>query len=106
MHVFAFSPRKGTAAANMQPQISKATIKNRSNILRKLDAELQSQFRQHFIGETADVLVENATGRVCGRSERYFMVRLKGEHDNLKRNDLVTVKLVDNAPDSLIGELI
>jgi threonylcarbamoyladenosine tRNA methylthiotransferase MtaB len=106
MHVFAFSPRMGTTAANMKPQIGKATIKNRSNILRRLDAELQSQFRQQFIGETAEVLVENVTGRVCGRSERYFMVRLKGEHDNLKRNDLVTVKLVDNAPDSLIGELI
>jgi len=106
MHVFAFSPRMGTTAANMKPQIGKATIKKRSNILRKLDAELQSQFRQQFIGETADVLVENATGRVCGRSERYFMVCLKGEHNNLKRNNLVTVKLVDNAPDSLIGELI
>ena len=105
MHVFAFSPRKGTAAANMQDTVNTKVIKERSKILRDLDSQLQSDFRQQFIGETAGVLLENADSQPHGRAERYFFVEIQNNCKCLKKNDLLKVKLIGNNAACLIGEL-
>jgi len=114
MHIFRFSPRKGTAAANMQGVVDNRVIKNRSKILHELDIELGRKFRQQFIGETAVILLENNTGhsttlrtsQSCGRSERYFMVYLNEKTENLKKNELVRVKLVENGENGAIGQVL
>ncbi len=106
MHIFSFSPRKGTAAAAMQPAVDNKVIKERSKMLRELDTELGTNFRRQFIGETDTVLVENTNGQMCGRSERYFMVRIKKNAGTLRKNELVKVKLVENDPKAAIGEII
>jgi threonylcarbamoyladenosine tRNA methylthiotransferase MtaB len=103
MHVFSFSPRKGTAAANMQSAVDNRVIKKRSEILRDLDVESGLKYRRQFIGETAEILLENDNGQLCGRSERYFMVYLKKAEKKLKKNDLVKVKLVENHKNGIIG---
>jgi len=106
MHVFSFSPRKGTAAACMESAVSKKVVKERSLVLRRLEAELGHKFRQQFIGETATVLIENSNGQPSGRCERYFMVYLEKTGGKLKRNDLIKVKLVRNAENnSVIGQV-
>ena len=104
MHIFAFSPRKGTAAAVMQGALDNRVIKKRSQILRELDIELGTAYRQQFVGEVAEILVENDSGQVCGRSERYFMVYLNGKGNKPHRNELVLVKLVENRKSGMIGE--
>jgi hypothetical protein len=122
MHVFSFSPRKGTAAADMQDTINNRLMKKRSEILHDLDVELGSKYRQQFIGEAAQILLESDNGwlsgrpprlsrpapasadarrgggRVgaAGRSERYFMVHLEEAAEKLRKNDLVTAKLLEN----------
>jgi len=103
MHVFSFSPRKGTAAADMQSAIDNRIIKKRSQILRDLDIELGLKYRRQFIDENAQILVENDKGQFCGRSERYFMVYLKKTETKLKKNDLLKVKLVENSRQGIIG---
>jgi len=105
MHVFAFSPRKGTTATNMQDTVNTKVIKERSKILRDLDRQLQSNFRQQFIGETAEVLLENGSSQPHGRAERYFMVEIRDRYKDLKKNDLIRVRLVGNDKDCLIGKL-
>ena len=105
MHVFAFSPRRGTAAAAMQGKVDTKVIKQRSKVLRELDAGLQRKFRQQFIGETMTVLIENGPGQPHGRAERYFMVYLKNPAQAAKTNDLVTVMLLENSESGVIGEL-
>ena len=104
MHIFAFSPRKGTSAAVMQDAVDNRVIKKRSQILRELDIELGTAYRQQFVGQTAEILVENDSGQVCGRSERYFMVYLNGKGNKPHRNELVWVKLVENRKNGMIGE--
>ncbi|UCG59380.1 MAG: tRNA (N(6)-L-threonylcarbamoyladenosine(37)-C(2))-methylthiotransferase MtaB [Phycisphaerales bacterium] len=104
IHVFAFSPRKGTAAAKMQDAVPNRVVKERSGRLRELDAQLQRRFRERFIGETAEVLLENKNGQVSGRSERYFLVHLKEPEEKLQSNQLVTVRLVQNREDAAVGE--
>jgi len=105
MHVFSFSPRKGTAAANMQGTVNNKVIKERSMILRNLNIELGRKYRQQFLGETAEILLENVNGRVCGRSERYFMVYLKKVEEKLKKNQLIRVRLLQNSKDGIFGQI-
>jgi len=104
MHIFRFSPRKGTAAAEMQDMVDIGVIKERSKIMRDLDAELGYRFRQQFVGETDTVLAENSNGAPCGRSERYFTVWLEKTDKKPEKNELVRVKLVENRVNGVIGQ--
>ena len=111
MHVFRFSPRMGTAAAKMQDTVDIAVSKRRSEILRDLDIKLGRKFRQQFIGESANILIESQKGKPSGRSERYFMVGInQNDISNqkflIKNNDLVKVRLVKNNDASMTGHVI
>jgi threonylcarbamoyladenosine tRNA methylthiotransferase MtaB len=113
MHVFAFSARKGTAAARMPDRVPSEVKKERSRILRALDAELQSQFRRQFVGEPAQVLIETTAPVVSGRAERYFTVRI----DELNRtnrtdrtygtykNTVITVRLTEDTEAGVLGTI-
>jgi len=113
MHVFAFSQRKGTAAARMQPMVSPEVKKARSQILRDLNQTLQSQFRSQFLGETAQVLIETTNGHPTGRAERYFEVQVvnknhgtdgtNGTDRTYAAGDIVAAKLEENAADRVLA---
>ncbi len=103
MHIFSFSPRKGTAAANMQDTVDNRVIKRRSQIMHNLNIKLGLKYRQQFVGETTEILVENNNGQLCGRSERYFMVYLEKAGKKLGKNELVRVKLIKNSENGAIG---
>jgi threonylcarbamoyladenosine tRNA methylthiotransferase MtaB len=103
MHIFSFSPRKGTPAANMQNTVDNKVIKNRIRILSNLGIEMARSYRKKFLGETAMVLTENSSPRPCGRSERYFMVYLEKTRKELQANELVEVKLTGSTENGLIG---
>lgn len=105
MHVFCFSPRKGTVAANMQGKIDNKIIKERSKILRDLGDELAAKFRQQFVGETAEILLESDGYQPYGRSERYFMVYVEKAEKKLAKNELVRVKLIKNNKNAMIGKI-
>ncbi|MBN2594135.1 MAG: MiaB/RimO family radical SAM methylthiotransferase, partial [Sedimentisphaerales bacterium] len=105
MHVFSFSPRKGTAAADMQDHVSNKVIKERSQILRDLDIELGLKFRLQFIGENAQVLIENNNGQLSGRSERYFTVKIGKAGKGRKNNSIVGVRLIENGEFGMTGSI-
>jgi len=103
MHVFGFSARPGTAAAEMQGVVNNRVIKRRSEVLRDLDAELGRRFREGFVGEESEILLEN--GGLKGRSERYFMVFVrKTGIKKMRQGELVRVRLVENREDGVVGE--
>ncbi|MFA5251827.1 MAG: tRNA (N(6)-L-threonylcarbamoyladenosine(37)-C(2))-methylthiotransferase MtaB [Phycisphaerae bacterium] len=102
MHVFSFSKRAGTAAANLQDTIDNEVMKRRSKILLDLDAELGWKFREQFLGETAEILVENGEK---GRSERYFMVYLEDSNKKPQKGELVKVRLINNSKNGCIGQV-
>lgn len=105
MHVFSFSPRKGTAAVDMQESIDNKVIKERSQILRDLDIELGLKYRRQFIGETARILIENNNGQLSGRSERYFTVYLSKTEKKLTKNSIAEVKLIENRENGMAGAI-
>jgi len=106
MHVFSFSPRRGTAAADMQDTVDNKVIKERSQILRDLGVELGLKYRRQFLGETAEILIENDNGQCSGRCERYFTVYLDKTANNQKRNNIAKVNLVKISKDGAFGELL
>jgi threonylcarbamoyladenosine tRNA methylthiotransferase MtaB len=105
MHVFSFSSRKGTAAADMRDPVDNKVIKERSQILRDLNIELGLKYRRQFLGETAQILIENNNGHLSGRSERYFTVQLVKTEKKQKINSIVRAMLVENRENGMDGTI-
>ena len=78
IHVFRFSARQGTAAARMHGQIKDEVKKVRSQCLLDLNDEHSRLFRQQFLGETVEVLIEQYKhGYWEGLTDNYLRVELE-----------------------------
>lgn len=80
MHIFPYSRRTGTPAANMPNQIEKAVKKERADRLIKLSHNNEMEFANKFLGKKIDVILENRVkdGYREGYSEQYVPVLYKG----------------------------
>ena len=58
MHIFKYSPRKGTRAAKMPEQVPEQVKTVRSNELISLEREQSRRFRESFVGRRVSVLLE------------------------------------------------
>jgi threonylcarbamoyladenosine tRNA methylthiotransferase MtaB len=104
-HVFRFSPRQGTPAARMHGQIKDDVKKARSQRLLSLHNEHSHIFRQQFLGQTAQVLIEQAkNGHWEGLTDNYLRVEL---HNLPAAEDwqhrLVNARLIDLVDDGIAG---
>jgi threonylcarbamoyladenosine tRNA methylthiotransferase MtaB len=72
LHVFPFSPRRGTPAARM-PQIDRATVKARADRLRQVGEQATARHLDAQVGRALSVLVEKPG---LGRAEDFTEVRL------------------------------
>lgn len=95
-HVFPFSARSGTPAADYPDQLPPEQIKARCRQLRNIGDKKKSQFYRLHVGQTFTVLVENKrdkkTGKLKGLSANYIPVFIDGK-DSLK-NNLVDIEVV------------
>lgn len=96
MHVFKFSPRKGTRAADMADQVKEEIKAVRSNILLTLAEEMSINYKKKFIGNTEKLLVEeesiiNGETYQIGHNERYLKLAVKSEKS--LTNQLISVKV-------------
>lgn len=87
MHIFPFSLRKGTAAEKLKGHLQPEVVRQRAEVLGRIDIELQEQFRRQFAGERVGIIIEKERPP-AGRCERYFMVNLHGGN-NFRRGDIV-----------------
>lgn len=98
LHVFTYSPRKGTTAFAMKNDVPKAEKKERNRKLTELGRGKALAFRQSLEGRTVNVLVETTrdpvTGRLRGHSEHFIPVLLDG--DDTLMNRVVPVR-IENA---------
>jgi threonylcarbamoyladenosine tRNA methylthiotransferase MtaB len=82
IHIFPFSPRRGTPAAGMPDQVPKHAQHERSRELADVEAELRGAYYRSLLGRRLRVLVEtrvtNATDGWLGTSCRYATVELFG----------------------------
>jgi len=96
LHVFPFSPRKGTPAARM-PQVDRAISRERAARLRAKGAEKLSQLYSTLVGSEQELLVEK-TG--LGRTAAFVPVAFAG-----KAGDFVRVRITGFEPDHLTGQI-
>lgn len=66
MHIFKYSRRQGTPAADMPGQLTEAQKAARSERLMKLEREMSRAFRETFVGQTVSVLFEERIEREDG----------------------------------------
>lgn len=107
-HIFKYSPRKGTKAAEYAHQISPAIKEERSKLLLKLNLINEKSFINQFIGEEMYVLFEQSVkdtiGYIEGYTDNYIAVRCPGE-ENLAGN-IEKVKLIENSGEFAYGKIV
>ncbi len=107
LHVFPYSQREGTPAAEFDGQLSEPVKKQRVKILRALSDEKKEKFYKTFIDQSLPVLVEakhdKKTGALRGFSRNYIPVIFNGDDDLIGKE--ILVKLNDVSEDIVIGEM-
>ncbi|WP_018247797.1 tRNA (N(6)-L-threonylcarbamoyladenosine(37)-C(2))-methylthiotransferase MtaB [Orenia marismortui] len=97
LHIFKYSKREGTPAAEFSNQIHSKIKKERSNKLNELSDWLSKQYQQKFIGEKLSVLLEehrdNRTGMLTGLTDNYLRVFVDANDDLAGK--LVEVKIME-----------
>lgn len=98
-HVFPYSKRPGTRAANMADQVSREVRKCRAAALREMVLEKKKNFLQSLLNQSKfTVVFENREGEkpgmpLCGVNEYYADCRLRGTETALLR-EIATVRPV------------
>ena len=91
IHVFPYSKRNGTKAAEMDGHIDPKVKKERARKLIELSNELEKKYAEKFIGKELEVLVENHDENYSyGHTSNYLKIRLNKKY---KQNELVSVKI-------------
>lgn len=104
MHVFKFSPRKGTRAAEMDNQIDPAVKEKRSHRIIELDERLERSFISSFIGRNMKVLFEETKeGYSYGYTENYIRVRVLADKE--LSGKILNVRIASCAGEMANGEL-
>ncbi len=112
MHVFPYSPREGTAAANFEARVPEDERKRRVHTLVALDAEIGTEVRRSFLGDTRPVLWE---GRVAGRdpsqaawwsglTDNYLRVVARAGARADLHNRIIPTRLTALEGDAILGE--
>lgn len=108
IHVFVYSPRPGTSASRMRPQVNDWLKKERSLRMLELARQSAHAFRERFLSGNATVLWERETtpgsGVYSGLSDNYIRV-FTASHQPLT-NRLLPVRLVGIHERGLWGEVV
>ncbi len=105
VHIFKYSPRRGTPAAGFPAQVVPGQKEERSQRLIELGAEMARIFAEKFLGVTTDVLVEQRHGQQSklyeGLTDNYLRVLLPGNED--MRGRFIPVRLERVKGEYLLG---
>ena len=101
MHVFKYSPRKGTKAAVMPNQIERNKKEERSKKLIELSNENEKAYNEQYVGKEVEVLFEEEkNGMWQGHTKNYILAHYKTE-ENLE-NKMIKLQCVEAEQEYLI----
>lgn len=105
MHIFPFSPKKGTKAYDMSGQVDNDIKNNRAKQLRELSDKMAYEFNKKYINTSQNVLIEKKIGDNIyeGHTSNYMTVQVSSEKDIVNHICNITVKKCDN--DIIVGSL-
>ena len=102
MHIFKYSPRKGTKAAKMEGQINGDIKELRSKKLLELSILNETEYLKSYVGKEVEVLFEEFDGEYYkGHTANYIMVKTKSNEELSNRIKKVKISQIDNI--NLIG---
>ena len=106
MHIFKYSPRKGTPASTMDNQIDPQMKQFRSDKLLNLNKENFEKFAGKFIGQEVDVLFEQSISENTyeGLTPNYIRVVVNSDKDI--HGEILKVKLTDIKDEYVEGTLV
>ncbi len=111
MHVFPYSPRKGTRAAAMDGQVPPEVRLARARELTALSALQERAFAASQVGKVVDVLWEQrlpspdgGRARWTGHAPNYL--RVTAESDAGLSNTITPVRVTRSAPGGAFGEIV
>ena len=97
MHVFKYSPRRGTPASKMPNQIDGNIKEQRSKKLIDLSNKNELEYNKKYIGKTVEVLFEEEkTGLYKGHTQNYILVYCKSNENLSNKIVKVNCKKIEN----------
>ena len=102
LHVFTYSPRPGTPAAEMAQQVAAEVKRERNRVLRELAAERKRAFMQSLVGQTVSTITLSVVeaGRTETLTDNYQKLWLEGEHP---ANQIIPAQVLAICGDALVG---
>ena len=105
MHVFKYSPRKGTKAAVMPNQISGDIKEKRSRELIELSNENELEYNKNYIGKEMEVLFEEEKEKIYkGHTQNYILVYCQTDKKIDNKIEKVICKKAEQ--DHILGEVL
>lgn len=105
LHIFPYSRRDHTVAADMPGHLENKIKKERATRLAKLSKELYTAYKQNFIGKEISVILEKERdGRLTGHSSEYLEVRVAASLDKLHTMQNVIITGIED--DVLLGRCV
>ena len=105
LHIFTFSARPGTPAADMPNQVPSQAARERHKVLRDLIAEKNRAFRQSFVGSCLNAITLSTASADTGCSEaltdNFIKLMLKGKY---LANQWVDARISGLSHDGLLGK--
>ena len=103
MHIFPYSRRPGTPAADMPGQHGNAVKEARSRAAIAVAEEMNRAYRENLVGSVQEVLFEEEEGALStGHAENYIRVWAQGMG---LHNEIRSVKITGLYRDGLLGEI-
>lgn len=104
VHIFKYSRRKGTPAADMKDQIHGDIKNERSKVLFQLTDDLKEKFETSFLNTTLPVLVERySDNKYYGHTTNYMEIAFDAEKDYT--NSIVEVEMIEYKDGRLYGKV-
>ena len=108
LHVFKYSPRKGTKAANMKNQIDGNEKEKRSKLLLELSDKYELMYNQKNVGKEHEMLIEEEKdGYYVGHTKNYILAKCEIDNNGKEKlkdleNEIVKVKGVSCNKEAVI----
>lgn len=105
VHIFCYSRREGTPAAQMENQVDEQVKTARSKVLSKVAAKCAKDFFAAQVGRIENVLFEQQKdGFFEGYTENYTPVKVKAE--NGLKGEILPVKITECTDEGCFGEVV
>lgn len=108
VHMFPYSDRPRTRSALMPNKVSPDVMRQRKQEVLRLSEQVAFELREGFISRQMTVLTESVNPErpdgISGHTANFLPVWVKGH--GLQPNQILTVNLISNTPEGLVGEIV